>query len=157
MTQARFFTLCSLHEINAVQNISKLIFVNIDLLSICQHLFDNINKQYISILKRLYFSTFFFEIFVECQIILSILFSCWENVVVIINKQQNYIVIVFLTNNTKMIESLHDLCCINDNPVQKRQRCCINILERDYPQVVAVLAMETINPHVPHTPKFREN
>jgi len=43
--QARFFALRSLREINVVQNISKLIFVNIDSLSIRQHLFDNINKQ----------------------------------------------------------------------------------------------------------------
>jgi len=34
LTQAHFFALCSLHEINAVQNISKLIFANIDSLSI---------------------------------------------------------------------------------------------------------------------------
>jgi len=45
LTQARFFGLHSLREINTVQNISKLTFVNIDSLSIRQHWFDNINKQ----------------------------------------------------------------------------------------------------------------
>jgi len=46
LTQARCFALCSLYEINAAQNISKLIqYINIDSLSIYQHLFDNINKK----------------------------------------------------------------------------------------------------------------
>jgi len=43
--QTHFFALRSLHEINAVHNISKLIFVNIDSLDTHQNLFDNINKQ----------------------------------------------------------------------------------------------------------------
>jgi len=51
----------------------------------------------------------------------------WENVIVITNKQQNYIVIVFLTDNTQMIELLHDLYCVNDNvQLKKKQRCRIN-------------------------------
>jgi len=38
-----------------------------------------------------------------------------ENVVVITNKQQSYIVIIFLTYNIQMIKPLHDLCSINNN------------------------------------------
>jgi len=59
--------------------------------------------------------------------ILSILFSCSENVVVITNKQQNYIVIVFLTDNTQIIEPLHNLCCVNDKVQLKNNKHVILI------------------------------
>jgi len=45
-------------------------------------------------------------------------------------------------NDASLTEKMHRYI------VQKRQRHRINILERDDSQVVAVLAMASINPHV---------
>jgi len=62
------------------------------------------------------------------------------------NKQQNYIVIVFLTDNTQMIEPLHDLCCVNNN-IQFKDILLIYLREM-IRKLLQLLAMAAINPHV---------
>jgi len=46
-------------------------------------------------------------------------------------KQQNYIVIVSLTDNTQMIKLLHDLCCVNDNVQFKNDKDVVLIYPRE--------------------------
>jgi len=64
-----------------------------------------------------------------------------ENVVVITNKQQNYIMIIFLTNNTQM--TLIARLVLRQQHIQFKndKDRHINISERDNPQVIAALAM----------------
>jgi len=157
LTQARFFALRSLHEINAVQNISKLTFVNIDSLSSHQHLFDNINKQITQAYWRdCIFLLFFWNIckmpyytpndiifvFGECrcnyQQAIKLHRDCFPDRQMIEPK--------WLNPNDWTIAQL--VLHQRQGPVKKQQKHCINIPKRDDPQVVAVLAMITINLHV---------
>jgi len=62
--------------------------------------------------------------------ILSILFLYWKNIIVITNEQQNYIMIIFLTGNTQMIESLHDSYCVNNNVQFKNNKDVVLIYSR---------------------------
>jgi len=99
-----------------LQNISKLIFVNIDSLNIYQHLFDNINKKIYTHIEEIVFSYFFFW---NIRKMPNYTLNNIVDIILILGKYscnyQEAIELYSFPDNIQMIEPLHDLCCINDN------------------------------------------
>jgi len=101
-------------------------------------------------LKRLYFPTFFFEIFAKCHYtpndIIDIIFGeCRCNYQQATELYRDRFPDRQHPNNWTIAQLV---LCQRQGPVKKQQTRHINISKRDDPQIVAVLAMTIINPHV---------